>query len=94
MSEEKPMELTEEELNSTSGGRFIPEPKVYSADGHEKGEDWYSGTNHLYRVKSGDSLAKIGQAFGFHWWQIRMANPQIKNPNLIYVGDVIRLPNP
>lgn len=42
-------------------------------------------------VKSGDSLSKIAQAHGLTLKQIENLNPQIKNPNVIYVGDKIRV---
>ena len=43
-------------------------------------------------VQYGDTLRKIGDRFGFTVWELLSANPQIWNPNLIYVGQVINLP--
>jgi LysM repeat protein len=44
-----------------------------------------------YTVKSGDTLLKIGQAYGVTWRAIADAN-NLVNPNLIYVGTVLCIP--
>ncbi len=47
------------------------------------------------QVRRGDSLWRIAAQYlgnGRAWRQIAEANPQITNPNLIHVGDVIQLP--
>lgn len=49
-------------------------------------------TGQLYTVKASDTLYKIGQRFGVTVQQITAANPQITNPNVIYVGQVICIP--
>ena len=48
----------------------------------------------LYTVKSGDTLYLIGQQFCLTVLQILRANPQIRNPNIIFPGQVICLPIP
>jgi LysM repeat protein len=48
-----------------------------------------SGT---YTVKSGDSLSKIGAARGIGLPAMIKANPQIKNPDMIYPGDQVNIP--
>jgi peptidoglycan endopeptidase LytE len=48
-----------------------------------------SGT---YVVQSGDTLAKIARRFGVSLRSLIAANPQIANPSVIYVGQVINLP--
>jgi LysM repeat protein len=45
-----------------------------------------------YTVQRGDSLFLIGRRFGVTVQQLLQANPQITNPNLIYVGQVICIP--
>lgn len=46
-----------------------------------------------YTVKSGDTLDKIAKSSGyFTLRQILLVNPQIRNPNLIYPGQVINIP--
>lgn len=46
----------------------------------------------LYTVRASDTLYNIGQRFGVTVQQITAANTQIKNPNVIYVGQVICIP--
>jgi soluble lytic murein transglycosylase-like protein len=50
-----------------------------------------SGTQ--YQVQKGDTFAKIAQQAGMSLDALAKANPQIKNVNRIYPGDVINLPN-
>jgi len=47
---------------------------------------------HLYKIKAGDSLAKIANKFGVTVQQILDANPNITNPNNIFVGQIIVIP--
>lgn len=47
-----------------------------------------------YTVVSGDSLSKIGKAYGVTWQAIYEANKNvIKNPDLIQVGWKLKIPN-
>ncbi|MBE6678111.1 MAG: SafA/ExsA family spore coat assembly protein [Ruminococcaceae bacterium] len=46
-----------------------------------------------YTVKSGDSFWKISKQFGVDFEGLIKANPQFKNPNLIYPGQVITVPD-
>jgi LysM repeat protein len=45
-----------------------------------------------YTVQKGDTLRKIAEKHNTIWQEILKVNPQIKNANLIYVGQVINLP--
>ena len=45
-----------------------------------------------YVVQRGDTLGKIAARIGVSWRDILAVNPQIYNPSLIYVGQVIHLP--
>jgi len=45
-----------------------------------------------YTIAKGDNLLKIAKKFGVTQAQIRTANPQIKDPNKIKIGDVIVIP--
>ena len=45
-----------------------------------------------YTVKSGDTLSEIGQRFGVSYMDIARLN-NIKNPDLIYPGQVFKIPN-
>jgi LysM repeat protein len=47
-----------------------------------------------YRVRPGDSLTGIAAKFGITLVALKAANPEIKNPSLLHVGDVIRIPLP
>ncbi|MCA9786098.1 MAG: hypothetical protein KC488_06045, partial [Candidatus Cloacimonetes bacterium] len=55
--------------------------------------------NTLVRIRQNDTLMKIvtreyGQADWDRIQQILTLNPRIKNPNLIRIGDLIRIPAP
>jgi len=45
-----------------------------------------------YTVRSGDSLFLIGHRYGCTVLQMMGSNPQITDPNVIYVGQVICIP--
>ena len=45
-----------------------------------------------YKVKKGDTLSKIAKAHGVTLNTLIKANPQIKNPNLIYPNLIINIP--
>lgn len=45
-----------------------------------------------YTVKTGDTLSEIGQRFGVSYMEIARLN-DIKNPDLIYPGQVFKIPH-
>ena len=45
-----------------------------------------------YIVKKGDTLWGIAKRYGVTLSALIAANPQIKNPNLIYPGNEVRIP--
>ncbi len=45
-----------------------------------------------YKVKSGDYMGKIASGLKISLSELKAANPQITNFNLIEVGDVLNLP--
>ncbi len=49
--------------------------------------------SHSYNVKSGDSLSTIAERNGVSLQSLIDANPQIRNPDRIYAGDRIQIPN-
>lgn len=46
-----------------------------------------------YYVKKGDTLRKIAEAFGTTVDNLLKLNPAIKNPNIIYVGQALKVPS-
>jgi murein DD-endopeptidase MepM/ murein hydrolase activator NlpD len=46
-----------------------------------------------YKVKAGDNLSKVARRNGVSLAQLLKANPQIKNPDRIKVGQLINLPD-
>ncbi len=50
-------------------------------------------TGGTYVVRAGDALGKIASRMGTSLSALLAVNPQIKNPSLIYVGQVINLPS-
>jgi LysM repeat protein len=48
-----------------------------------------TGSSRTYTVKKGDSLWRIAKMYNLTLNQIIKLNPQIKNPNLIYVGQTV-----
>lgn len=71
--------LTEVKAPGTSGG------------GSGAGTTVPEGTS-LYLVRKGDTLWGIAKRYGVPLTALIAANPQIKNPNLIYPGDRVRIP--
>jgi len=47
-----------------------------------------------YIVQPGDTIYEIGRRFGCTVDQIVAANPNLKDPNLIYPGEILELPVP
>jgi uncharacterized YkwD family protein/spore coat assembly protein SafA len=52
----------------------------------------FAQTQTTYTVKSGDSMWKIAVKYEIGVSELISANPQLKNPNLIYVGQKINIP--
>ncbi|MFC7678108.1 LysM peptidoglycan-binding domain-containing protein [Paenibacillus sp. GCM10028914] len=48
---------------------------------------------HKHIVKQGDSLWKLSKAWGVSLKEIIDANPQLKNPNALLVGEVVNIPS-
>ena len=45
-----------------------------------------------YTVKSGDTLSEIAQGYGVDWHEMAELN-NLENPDLIYPGQVFKVPN-
>jgi putative chitinase len=52
-----------------------------------------NSSNNLYTIRSGDTLSGIAQRTGNTVNSLLSANPQIKNPNLIYAGQQLNIPD-
>lgn len=52
-------------------------------------DGWFS-----YRVLPGDFIAKIAQKFNLQVWEVEVANPQIHNFDILYVGWSLKIPPP
>lgn len=48
----------------------------------------------FYTIKKGDTLTKIARQFGVTIKQLMAWNPSIKNPDIIYAGNSIRVSAP
>lgn len=49
---------------------------------------------YLYRIHAGDNLTAIAKRFGVTLVALKAANPEVKDPSLLHVGDKIRVPLP
>lgn len=47
----------------------------------------------FYRVRSGDTLKRIARVHGIGLGELVAANPQIADPNVIRVGELVRVPS-
>jgi len=53
-----------------------------------------AATTQVYVVAKGDTMSKIAKRFGLTIAQVVAANPQIKDPNTIKIGDQVTIPAP
>ena len=51
-----------------------------------------SAVRTVYTVRKGDTLWGIARQYGVDLTALIWANPQIKNPNLIYPGEAVNIP--
>lgn len=70
-----------------------------TADGHaifglDRGDEYVVTVMKGYRVASGDTLSRIAVRHGLTLSALKEANPQIQNPDLIRVGQMVNIPNP
>ena len=72
------------DVGGKTWGKLIASPSSGGGGG--------GSTNTTYTVRRGDTLGKIAKAHGVSVNEIMAANPSIKNPNRIYVGQKITIP--
>jgi LysM repeat protein len=65
---------------------------LYIPSGYGYDPVYQPPSGNTYVVQKGDTLGKIAGRIGVSWRDILALNPQIQNPSLIYVGQVIYLP--
>ena len=59
-----------------------------------KVDDCHSNHRGSYTIKPGDTLSKIASKYQLSWQQVFAANhTSIKNPNLIFPGQVLKIPS-
>ena len=51
-----------------------------------------AGNQKAHTVRKGDTLWAIAKQYGVELAALIRANPQIKNPNLIYPGEAVKVP--
>jgi len=66
-------------------------PPAPTEDAPEKREDTREPKFETYTVKTGDTLSEIGARFGVSHLEIAKVN-NIENPDLIFPGQVFRIP--
>ena len=78
------------EDGAAGGLTELPAETVSGASGGTSAAE--SGGGQIYTVRKGDTLWGIAGQYGVPLTALIGANPQIKNPNLIYPGDRVNLP--
>ncbi len=73
-------------------GHPVRLPDAADAGGLVDGTPAGSATLGSYSVRSGDTMAGIAKAHGLSLSALIVANPQVRNPNLISPGQILRLP--
>ncbi len=78
-----------EEYGGHSTGTTVTTGGSNAASGGTTQES--SGTGQWYTVVGGDTLWGIARRYGVELTKLISLNPQIKNPNLIYAGQKVRV---
>ena len=87
-------------LNLGSGGSATPTPAVSASAGTASPTVAASPSAApstgptTYSVKQGDTMTSIARAHGVDVNALIAANPQIKNPNSLNIGDKLTIPTP
>ena len=78
-----PKDYIEYDVTNLDGGKPTPTPTPQPTDEYTE-----------YKVQKGDTLSSIAKKYGVTVDEILKVNPEITNPNLIYVGQIIKIPVP
>lgn len=73
-------------------GNVVTKPVTIDTVTNTAGGSTGPGTSSKYTVQKGDTLSSIAKKYGVTVAELLKANPQIKDPNLIKVGEVITIP--
>ena len=86
-------------MHRSGGGAHIPPsgglvevPVEGEPEGGTDPEIPAGGWGAVHTVRKGETLWGIAWRYGVALTALIAANPQIKNPNLIYPGDQVRIP--
>ena len=82
-------EFWEDWTGYDSGLKEIP---VEISGGSDSGTSTSSAAQTVHTVRKGDTLWAIAKQYGVELTALIRANPQIKNPNLIYPGEAVNIP--
>ena len=78
--------------DSTASGGLVEVPVEGEPEGGPDPESPAGGWGAVHTVRKGETLWGIAWRYGVALTALIAANPQIKNPNLIYPGDQVRIP--
>ena len=78
--------------DSTASGGLVEVPVEGEPEGGTDPESPAGGWGAVHTVRKGETLWGIAWRYGVALTALIAANPQIKNPNLIYPGDQVRIP--
>ena len=78
--------------DSTASGGLVEVPVEGKPEGGTDPEIPAGGWGAVHTVRKGETLWGIAWRYGVALTALIAANPQIKNPNLIYPGDQVRIP--
>lgn len=80
----------------TLNALFVANPQLQPGEYIYPGQIVYipDFTYRQYVVRTGDTMYLIARQFGLTVKEVILANPQIQNPNILKVGQVINIPRP
>ncbi len=76
----------------SEGAVVVPEARIYVWQ-RERNGGRVELDEHLYLVRSGNTLTGIAKSYGLTLEKLLAANPQIDDPNKLFRGELIRIPN-
>ncbi len=76
----------------SEGTVVVPEARIFAWQ-RERNGGRVELSESLYLVKSGNTLTGIAKSYGLTLEKLLAANPQIDDPNKLFRGDLIHIPN-